>query len=238
MATTANIVDVIASEAGIPASVVAMKARYLTHASVLPKGGRGTGAPQLTSRDAAQLILALAHDGPAVETAEAVRALGAYPVMQSTKIWSHGGRHSQYEVDITSNGGTLLDALAGMIDAARVEDGASADFAHAMMMLGTFSITQSGGVTWAQIEPSMFVEEKYNINLEHSPVVSSNEPVFLFSKNDEKFAAIVKTPRTLRRRTSVSFSMFFVVADALGKTNTLPAWPAFRRLTPSTEESQ
>ena len=238
MATTANIVDVIASEAGIPASVVAMKARYLTHASVLPKGGRGTGAPQLTSRDAAQLILALAHDGPAVETAEAVRALGAYPVMQSSKIWSHSGRHSPYEVAITSDGGTLLDALAGMIDAARVEDTVSADFTYAMMMFGTFSITQSGGVTWAQIEPSMYVAEKYNINMEHSPVVSSNESIFLFSENDEKFSAIVRTPRTLRRRTSISFSMFFVVADALGKTTAIPAWPTFRRLAPSTEESK
>ena len=61
MATPGQLVQVMADILGIPKATVTQYDRVLAEKGLRSKGGRGTSAARVTSRDAANLLIALAH---------------------------------------------------------------------------------------------------------------------------------------------------------------------------------
>ncbi|TCK31226.1 hypothetical protein EV667_1332 [Ancylobacter aquaticus] len=72
MATPAQLVGAVAATFGIPETTVITHDRNLAKAGLRTVGGRGTGAAQMTSRDAAHLLIAAASDAPVKDSVEVV----------------------------------------------------------------------------------------------------------------------------------------------------------------------
>jgi hypothetical protein len=60
LATSGQLVEIVASALDIPAATVAVYDRMLSEAGVRTKGGRGRSAAHMTARDAANLLIAIA----------------------------------------------------------------------------------------------------------------------------------------------------------------------------------
>ncbi len=77
--TIVDLTATIAEAAGVPLNDVQHRVRYLTTASVLPKGKQGRHSPRVTGtpKDAANLLLAVMAGGAQTEAPEAVALYGS-----------------------------------------------------------------------------------------------------------------------------------------------------------------
>lgn len=122
MATPGDLVRIIAKVLGLSVGTVTQVDRNLASAGLRTKTGRGPSAAQVTSQDAANLLIAIAGapiSGAWVKEAEriclAYRSLRAYGVM--TKFGDFSRLKSRYPTLKTlTHRHTLGDAIATLID--------------------------------------------------------------------------------------------------------------------------
>jgi len=155
MATPGQLVQSMADTLGLPVATVIQYDRQLAEGGLRSKGGRGTSAAQVTARDAANLLIAIAASplaGPSIK--EAVHTCAAYGSLKvlPRASWSDRfpnlGLPSMAEL---AEGHSLRDALCVLIDAAGHGEAISIPGARDMPADFCLSITFEGPRPWAEI---------------------------------------------------------------------------------------
>lgn len=114
MATPAQLVKVVSDALGIPERTVIIHDRNLAKAKLRAVGGRGTGAAQMTARDAAHLLLAAAGSLAVKDSTKTIQRPGHYVTRRDT--WNLSFLPVPELVALPA-GHTFLDALAALISA-------------------------------------------------------------------------------------------------------------------------
>lgn len=121
MATPGQLVQVMADVLGISKATVIQYDRVLAENGLRSKSGRGPSAAKVTSRDAANLLIALAASPLfGMSAKDAVRNCAAYGSLRKGEIaWSE--TFAKFGLPTLANlpqKHTFVDALSGLIDAA------------------------------------------------------------------------------------------------------------------------
>ena len=89
MAISAELVAVVASALGRPATEVGNHLRNLRESGLVSVAGRGASAAQMTADDAVMLLLAIAGSERVKDSVETARKLAALPVIKHRVNWRH-----------------------------------------------------------------------------------------------------------------------------------------------------
>jgi hypothetical protein len=120
MASPRKLVRVVADMLGAPEATVIQHDRNLVAAGLRSKGGRGLSAAQVTSRDAANLLIAICGSSPfGASVKETVTTYRRYATLRAFKDCKLG--LSRVKSQLPTLGSlpdehTFLDALAALID--------------------------------------------------------------------------------------------------------------------------
>ena len=125
MATPGQLVQVIAGVLGIPTATVTQYDRVLAENGLRSKSGRGTSAAKVTSRDASNLLLAVAasplFDSSAKDAVENCKLYGSMPVV----AWRSKRNFTRLGLPILDSlpeEHSFGDALSALIDAVGEQD--------------------------------------------------------------------------------------------------------------------
>jgi hypothetical protein len=122
MATPGQLVQTMAAVLGISPATVAQYDRVLSEHGLRSKGGRGRSAAKVSSRDAANLLIAvLASPVSGLSMKDAVRACKVYASLPSLRKASWPENFTQFELPTLAElpkNHSLGDALSELIDAA------------------------------------------------------------------------------------------------------------------------
>ncbi|MEI8395375.1 MAG: hypothetical protein WCF85_11610 [Rhodospirillaceae bacterium] len=218
MATTSQVIDVMASRLGVSNRDLAMRARYLTPAGWLPKGGRGNNAPQLESRHAAALLVSALIPCSQIESPTALHALAGQgtakivilPTGQLVEALPNQPA-PENGVDFTS--GNFIEVLGQVLDYLRQPDPESQ--------------RKGNAVRYAGVIVSCERARGYLNDWRHRIIdESSNDPMKQFMNNDIEFNGHVMSPANplaLARDTAIHNRHLKAVADCLGPISTPPA---------------
>jgi hypothetical protein len=122
MATPGQLVEAMAAVLGISQATVALYDRVLAEHGLRSKGGRGRSAAKVTSRDAANLLIAaIASPVSGSSTREAARACKVYGALPNLKKASWPENFTKFGLPILAHlpkKHSLGEALSALIDAA------------------------------------------------------------------------------------------------------------------------
>ncbi|MFG1202223.1 hypothetical protein V5F29_07485 [Xanthobacter aminoxidans] len=117
MASPGDLVAAVAAVLGYPLVTISTYYRYLREAGLVTKGGRGPSAAQMSPRDAALLLLAVAASDEAKTAAERTLAMGLIPLVDRSR--GRGQETSLLSVfDDLPPSHTFADALTMLLDCA------------------------------------------------------------------------------------------------------------------------
>jgi hypothetical protein len=121
VATPGKLVRVVANMVGAPEATVIQHDRNLVAAGLRSKGGRGLSAAQVTSRDAANLLIAICGSSPfgasVKETVTTYHRYAPLRAFRGTKPGNFSRVKSQFpSLGLLPEGHSFRDALAALID--------------------------------------------------------------------------------------------------------------------------
>jgi hypothetical protein len=122
VATPGKLVRAVANMLGAPEAIVIQHDRNLVAAGLRSKGGRGLSAAQVTSRDAANLLIAICGSSPfGASVKETVTTYRRYEPLRAFSRSNKPGNFSRVKsqfptLGLLPDGHSFRDALAALID--------------------------------------------------------------------------------------------------------------------------